>query len=56
MSVSLEASVLRTPLLAGSGAVLPAGTMTGQGWAILSVGRKRSNRGDKVALSDVRRF
>lgn len=56
MSVSLEASVLRTLLLAGSGAVLPVATMAGQGWAILSMGRKRNNRGDKVTLSDVRRF
>ena len=56
VSVALEASVLATPLFSGSGAVLPAGAASGQGWAALSMGRKHSDSGDKVAMSDVRRF
>ena len=36
--------------------VLPAGAASGQGWAALSMGRKHSDSGDKVAMSDVRRF
>lgn len=56
MSVGLEVSLLGTPLFSGSGAVLPVGTAPGQGWAILSMGRKHSNSGDNVAISDARRF
>ena len=56
MNVASEASVLGTPLLAGSGAVLPVGTTVRQGWAVLSMGRKRNKgRGDTVAISDVGR-
>lgn len=53
--MGLEASALGALLLSRPGAVLPVGTTSGQGWAVLYRGRECPYSGDKVAVSDARR-